>query len=408
VAADRGRFWVPLTAVALAGTAVRFWWTATHDLIQTGIVVDQRFYHGVANALANGTGYVVPGTHLPTADKPPLYPLLLAAESVIGGESLHAHRLLGPLLGGATIVVLALIGRRLGGDRVALLTALLAAIDVQLWVIDSQILSETLYGLLLALVLLLAYRVWDRPAARDAALLGLTVGLAALTRAEAVIVGLLIGLVLLHRHRRAAVRPVAIAATVALIAIGPWSIRNWITFDQPVFLSQQSSENIAGANCRPAYYGRDTGSWRVDCLRPRAPGESEPDWAGKLKDDGLSFAGDHAGRVPLVLLARVARTWGLYPPRQGFGFTRAGAWRESIVAWVLLGLALAGAIVAVRRRVPIAVLIVPAVTVTITAITQFGLLRYRYSADLAFLVLAAFALDAVVARHLRRRGARIP
>ena len=403
--AGRGRFWLPLALVTLVGTALRFWWEETHGLIQTGIVTDARFYHGVANAIADGAGYVVPGTHMPTADKPPLYPLLLAAESVVGGDSPHAHRLLGPLLGGATIVLIGVLARRLGGDRVGLLAAALCALDVQLWVIDSQILSETLYGVLLPLALLVAYSLYERPRRSVAALLGFVLGLAALTRAEAVIVGLLIAVVLLWRHRRDAAAPVAIAALVALLTIAPWSIRNWTTFDRPVFLSQQSSENIAGANCRAAYHGRDTGSWRVDCLRPRAPGQSEPDWAAKLKDDGLTYAGDHIGRVPVVLLARVGRTWGLYPPMAGFGFTRSEALRESVVAWLLLALAAAGTVVALRRRVPIAILLVPAATVTITALTQFGLLRYRYSADLAFLVLGAFALDAALARLRRERQA---
>jgi 4-amino-4-deoxy-L-arabinose transferase-like glycosyltransferase len=306
--------------------------------------------------------------------------------------------MLGPLLGGATIVVLALLARRLGGDRVAVIVAALAALDLQLWVIDSQILSETLYGLLLAVVLLLAYRLHERATVARGALLGLAVGLAALTRPEGIVIGVLIGVVLLHRHRRSALAPLAVGAAICLLTIAPWTVRNWITFDQPVFLSQQSAENLAGANCNAAYYGHDTGSWRSDCLQPRAPGQSEPDWAAALRHDGLSYAGDHLGRVPAVVAARLGRTWGFYPPTAGFGFTRGEAWRESVIAWLLLALAIAGAVVAVRRRVPIAILLVPAVTITFTAMTQFGLLRYRYSADLAFLVFAGFALDWLVDR----------
>jgi 4-amino-4-deoxy-L-arabinose transferase-like glycosyltransferase len=408
--AKRGRplpsFLLAASAIALLGTVLRVIWAETHGLITTGIVTDQRFYHGVANSLAHGAGYVIPGTDVPTADKPPLYPLLLAAVSVIGPDGTHAHRMVGPLLGGATILVLALLARRLGGDRIGIIAAALLALDVQLWVIDSQILSEVLYGLLLALVLLAAYRVREHPTPLAGLLLGVALGLAALTRPEAVVIAVLLGIMLLWTHRRTAVVPVALAAVACVMVIAPWAIRNWIVFDQPVFLSQQSAENLAGANCAATYYGRDLGSWRYDCLRPRRRGQDEPRWAASLRSDGLDYIEDHVGRVPVVVAARLSRTWGVRAPSAGFGFTHREAVREAVVAWLLLALAVAGLVVARRRDVAVGILLVPAITVTITAAVQFGLLRYRYSADLAFLVLGAFAVDAAVVWLARRRTDR--
>jgi hypothetical protein len=215
--------------------------------------------------------------------------------------------------------------------------------------------------------------------------------------------GVLLAIVLIWRNRRAVLGPVAAGAAACVLVIAPWTIRNWIVFDTPVFLSQQSAENLAGANCHATYYGADIGSWRFDCLTPRAPGEPEPRWADALRKKGLDYARDHAGRVPVVLAARVSRTWGLRAPSQGFGFTRSEAWRESVIAWIVLVLGAVGALVARRRGVPIGILLVPAVTVTVAALVQFGLLRYRYSADLALLVLGAFALDAAAAEMRSRR-----
>ncbi len=53
-----------------------------------------------------------------------------------------------------------------------------------------------------ALVLLAAYRWWDRPSVRSAALFGALVGVAALTRSEALLLGPFIGLPLVWFRRR--------------------------------------------------------------------------------------------------------------------------------------------------------------------------------------------------------------
>jgi hypothetical protein len=52
---------------------------------------------------------------------------------------------------------------------------------------DGALMSESLFGLLMALALLTAYRLWESPGPLRAVLFGAVVGLAALTRGEAVL-----------------------------------------------------------------------------------------------------------------------------------------------------------------------------------------------------------------------------
>lgn len=393
LAKARAPFALALAPVAAVGLAIRVGWTLTHSLAGSGLIVDQYWYHRVANFVADGLGYIGPaafdqGYRLPTADKPPLYPLLLAAESKLGSSGVPAHRLVGALLGAATIVALALLARRLAGPRAGLLTGLLVALDPQLWVLDSQMLSETLYGLLFAAVLLAAYRVRERPSLAAGAALGLAVGLAALTRPEALVSGILIALLVLATHRRRALAAVALAAAVCALAIGPWIARNWVAFGQPVLISEQSGENIAGANCDLTYHGANLGTWRYECIRPVLPvRENEAKRVAAVRHTGLDYARRHLGRLPVVMLARVGITWGV--------FHVAGS-LELYVAWVLLLLAAAGILVARRRRIPVAILLLPAIAVTVTTAVQFGVLRYRYDADLAFLVLGGIGLSAAL------------
>jgi hypothetical protein len=154
-------------------------------------------------------------------------------------------------------------------------------------------------------------------------------------------------------------------------------------------MSNQSAETIAGANCPTTYHGVGLGFWDVRCLKP--PGSvtaNEAEQAARWKTTGLDYAKDHAGRIPVVVAARIGRTWGFFRP--------LGTKLEEVVAWILLAVALTGLVILVRRREPVAILLLPALVVTIASTLSFGWLRYRFAADLAFLVLAAVSLEALL------------
>src|SRR5206468_5751602 len=138
--------------------------------------------------------------------KPPLYPALLALFSWTGLDTYAAHRIVSCVLGAVAVVLIGMLGRRVAGDRIGLLAGAIAAVYPALWMLDASLRSESLYLPLIALVLLLAYGLRDRPGWRRAALLGAAIGLAALTRSEAL---LLVPLLLPWR------RPKLAAAVVA-------------------------------------------------------------------------------------------------------------------------------------------------------------------------------------------------
>src|SRR3954470_7273355 len=189
----RGRrpawFALALGSIAALGGVIRVLWIEKAAFEPGGLIVDENYYHRVASFVAHGMGYISPaafdaGHSLPSAEKPPLYPLMLALETKLGGSSFHSHRLLGALLGAATIVLLGLVARRIGGPRLGLIAAALIAFNPVQWRWDTHVLSEPLYAALLALLLLTAYWARERPTPRRAAVLGLVAGLAALTRPE--------------------------------------------------------------------------------------------------------------------------------------------------------------------------------------------------------------------------------
>jgi 4-amino-4-deoxy-L-arabinose transferase-like glycosyltransferase len=394
-----------LGVIAAAGAAARVAWVQLAAFRPHGLIIDEVYYDRVANFVADGMGYISPeafdqGQILPSAEKPPLYPLLLAVQSLLGSSSFHSHRLMGAALGAVTIVLLGLLARRLGGPRLGIVVAVLVAADPELWKWETQVLSEPLYGVLVALVLLTAYWVRDSPTPARGALLGAVIGLATLTRPEGLLLLVLLSALLLWVHRRAALKPVLAALAACVLVLAPWTIRNWSEFGRPVLLSNQSSEVVAGANCPTTYSGVGIGFLDVRCVLPvGSPTQNEVERADAQRATGLRYAREHLDRVPLVMLARIGRTWGFFRP--------IATPLDTTVGWILLVLAIPGVVIAARRRWPIGILLVPAVAVTISSALVFGWLRFRFAADLTLLVFAGIAVDALIGRVTKRARAPV-
>ena len=79
-----------------------------------------------------------------------------------------------------------------------------------------------------------------------------------------------------------------------------------------------------------------------------------------MRDDGVRYARDHLGRLPLVLTVRLARVWNLYDPLQLPEGRSARAEKLGVLMFfVLVPLAVAGALVLRRRRVAVWILLTP-------------------------------------------------
>jgi 4-amino-4-deoxy-L-arabinose transferase-like glycosyltransferase len=401
-----------LGAIAAAGLALRIVYAAllTPDLRGLG---DSAFYHGAANALADGRGFVDPASGLASALHPPLTALLLAPAGLLGIDSYLAHRLVMALVGAAAIAVVGLLARRLAGDRAGLIAAALAAVYPALVSSDTAVMPETPFGLAVALALLAAYAYLERPGARTAALLGAAIGLSALARGEGLLLLVLLALplVLGRRSQRARRDPRALAAAVVACAlvVAPWTIRNLATFDRPVPLSTNEGTLLAGANCADTYGGRDIGSWSIRCVTPGTDAD-ESAAAARYRREGIDYATGHAERLPLVAGARLLRTLGLLQPvRQAEHAEGRGRTLEVLAVpafWGLALLAVTGALALRRRSVPVWPLAAAIGVALAATLLGYGVPRFRQPADIAVVVLAAVAIDAALAR--RRGGGAQP
>jgi hypothetical protein len=424
VSAPVRRFGPALAAIALAGLAVRL-------VYGLHVMGDHRFggdaveFHLLAQAIVDTHSYIQPFPWLfehhrvVTAEKPPLYPTYLAGWTAVGLSTYKWHLVASSVLGAGTVGAIGAVARRAAGDRAGLIAAALAALYPSLVVQDATLRSESLYVLLVALAVLAAYRLAAQARPGRGAVLGAAIGLAALTRSEALLLVVLLAVpaLWLGTPSGGRLRPALAICAGCAVLVAPWLARNWIAFDRPTSISTNEGGLLAGANCGRAYHGELVGTW--PCFPgarsvPRAAGPAnEAASSARLRAGGLRYARDHAGRTPAVAAVRVLRTWALWDPADQARLEsffddrelRYGRWAQGSLYLMAL-LAVAGAVVLRRRGEPLRLLLALPVLVCLVAATAYGSARFRAPGEVALVVLAAAALDAAGTRLQAARTAR--
>jgi Dolichyl-phosphate-mannose-protein mannosyltransferase len=400
-----------VVAIAAAGFAVRVLYAVFIAVHKLG-AGDFWYYNWSADLIARGKGLTDPVSaayvgHLhASATHPPLWPYLLAIPSWLGGTThigdftttagYMPHRIFGCLVGAVTIVLIGYLGRRVGGQRTGLLAAGVAAVYLPLISVDASTMSETLYGTTIALALIAAYRVIDRPTNGRALALGAAIGLAALTRSEALLLVPLLVLPLAWRLRPTFVRVLVLACAGTALVCAPWTIRNWIVFDQPVVISTNEGGVWAGANCSSTYYGPGIGTWNLNCVPRVDLRNNEAQESDRYRRKGIDYLKAHVGRLPAVLPIRLLRTWNFYRPGQQAASAEAHPlkveYANTLIYFLMLPLAGYGILLYRRRGVPLIPLVAPFAMVSVVSLVLYGYPRFWHAAQVPFVVLAAGAM----------------
>lgn len=380
-------------------------------------------YHLSSLRLADGLGYTSPWAQelgRPYAQHPPGWVTVLGGVSWLGGRSQEAHQLTGAAIGLGIVVVAGLVGRRYFDAPVGVLAALLAAIYPGFWLLGGNILSEPLALLLVGIFMLLVADLRDRPTLLRALVIGLLLGVLALTRAEELALLLLVVAPVLLMARTLAWRTRIVYLLVAVVACGatiaPWATYNTSRFADPVILSTNGGGLLLVGNCPPSSYRGDwIGFFDKTCrheLTLAHPGLDRSQIDTLSRRRALENLVDHAGRLPVVVPARLGRMLALYNPSQTVDWVAnwmttgtAPIWAWVASFWVLLVLAAFGVVRALRTGVFLLPLAAPLVIAVVLAAVSYGEPRYHSVADLGIIVLASAGLRALV---LRARHERAP
>ena len=277
---SRRRFFAALAGIVVLGLLVRIAFVLAYAPTELPIA-DGLWFHAAAALLVKGKGLIEPFDYTfgavtrQSAAHPPLWIFVLSLVSFFGGASVYAHQMTEVATAAIAVGVVGSLGREVAGDRAGLLAAALAAAYPMFWATQGDLYSESLYTVVVAALLLTAYRLLRKPTWRLAVLLGITAGLAALCRGEALLFLPLLVLPVALRARlpRGRRRLLVVAACAgALVLLAPWTIYNLTRFDRPVLITTAVGGVIGGANCDTTYHGARTGGWSFACRVTRPSG----------------------------------------------------------------------------------------------------------------------------------------
>jgi 4-amino-4-deoxy-L-arabinose transferase-like glycosyltransferase len=392
--------------IVTGGLGLRLYYVLVVTRHENAKFYDANYY--LIQSLVMSTGHFFPVVfgHGPDAAHPPLTAMSITPATYLFG--LHPgytpQRLTMAVLGAAVVLFVGILGRALAGPRVGLLAAAVAAVYPNMWIPNGIIMSETLTMLVMALILLAAYRLMRAPTWGNAVLLGLGCGVEILVRAELILLlpFLLVPAALTARNvawRRRLVLA-ALGIVVAGLVVGPWVGRNLVSFRDTTILSTGEGPLLLGANCPKTYSGPLLGFWNAVCSIDVRPAPEQSVESTLQYDKAKSYMTHHLSRLPVVALARVGRVWDFYEPLQMVDFDVnegrpiPASFAGLLAYWVLLPFAVVGAVALRRRRLKIWPFVVVAGLVTVIAATGYGAVRFRAEFEVPLVILAATGLAA--------------
>jgi 4-amino-4-deoxy-L-arabinose transferase-like glycosyltransferase len=372
-------------------------------------------YEDIANSLLSGHGYVytVGQMSYVAAVSSPLYVLLTALVYFMTGHSQAVMLILQALFGGATAALAVWLASRMGRIEAAWAAGILVAIDPGLLVYSAELhpLSLDALAFLTVICATVALPLWPRW--RDTAIVGVALGVAALTRTTVLS---LTPILLVWAARYRCLRLISLASgvlvAVALLVYSPWPIRNSLLLSQVLVGSSESSEWLwrgTNPNATGSSYTVDQHTM-LEVAPPdfqaRIAAASESERMAIYRDAALQFAQQHPLDAARLYFVKLKAFW--------FGSDTTGAlypayWTPLYQAW--FGLVLIFSAVGVwstwrdLEARSISVLIIASLLLVALSQAVFYVEgRHRLAVEPLLLVLAAVGVSQLV---ILRRAARL-
>lgn len=362
--------------------------------------IDRDAYLGIANSVAEGRGYSSPNSAIPTAFRPPLYPLMLAIGFRLIPQ-LPVVAEINLLAGLLTVCLTASLGKHLQLGRLRYLAALLVGIDPLLLQYSARPMTESICACLTALWLWSIIGGWPRTSplkkgsdplrASDDALQtdrprfqsGLALG-------RGLVTGFAFGLLVLSRptfwpmagffvlwwlydRRRAGTndaenRGAAWIQTGVGSAVGtfltviPWLARNWLVFGVPILTTTHGGYTLLLGN-NPVFYEQVVSKpwgaawpddsqrqWEADrrsqMERDIGPGSNEIEQDRWNSRQAWSYIQSHPVPTFQAAIHRVRSLWNILPQGDAASGVNplvligAGSYYAIVLIACLIGLAL--------------------------------------------------------------------
>jgi len=234
---------VTAAIVAFWGLAVRIalvFLSGNRQISPFSGVGDQIRYLTLEDSILHGQGFSYAGQ--PTALRPPLYPLFLAAMHIaFGSHYLLAMRVFQLFIGIAVAYVCFLLAKNLFGIEAGAMAGAIALVLPTLLLISVELQTEQFATLLTVLFLLFFLREIQKKN-NGAVGMGITSGLAALIRFNCAILAIIGTITCLWLRR--SLKDGLLVSLVAGLIVAPWIVRNVQVFHGKVLYSSHGGINL--------------------------------------------------------------------------------------------------------------------------------------------------------------------
>jgi len=370
---------------------------------------DARVFVKTARAVSKGDGFVFEGR--PSATHPPMFTLFLAAVDLTGNDDIGLRRNLAALVGSAGVVTITIASYRLArraqlpAVTAAAWTGGIAAVYPAFWLNDAMLYSESLLLVTGGVLVLVACELCERPSLRWGVAFGGALGIAALTRAEVVVIAVPVAIAYLVAGVRAKrwtaylVHMLAAAFTLAVV-LAPWAAYNQGRFSKPVVMTTTPGGTLAEVTCDSVFYGELLGYYNLGCLPVLImlhPDESVSD--ARAMNVATRYLRQNAGRYPVQVAAAVGRSSELYRPAHNANLSAlfevrgfAGSFSAVFAHLLLMPLAVTGLVALRRRKVALAPFAGTVLSVVVAVAFIGAIARMRLMVDISIVMLAGMGL----------------
>lgn len=377
-------------------------------------VVDRRpdpyWFSAMAESLLRGEGFAEYGSLLHR--RTPGYPFFIAGLYAVFGSHLIVVQLAQCLLFAGTCWLVQDIARRIYSERVGWLAGLLCAFHPSLLRYVPDLHLETLLTFLLTLSVWLSVRFFREANAKNGVILGVTWGLASLTKAVVLLYPAVFALLFWLSRRRAeratagrSLPPLAIALVCMGLTISPWTVRNYVVTGHFVPITTGLSDAVL----RSYVFSRTEFITLQKPPYTDAENEVNAEFAAICQRAGAVWQADDLETDRILsaeMKRRVLASPGAFLKKSFTGiFTfwyQMTSLPNSLAAGGMALLAWIFAAIGLRRswteRQPVWLVLAPIVYLNLFLAALLSLGRYSVPVMPCLVVLAAFGLDTVLGR----------
>lgn len=358
---------------------------------------DQISYNALAQNLLRSNGYSFDNNwypftpaNTPTSHWSFIYPAYLAMIYYLFGSHPLVARLVQGIVGGVMIsLLLYLIGRRIFDKYVGLIAAAIAAVYVYYIYYNVALMTETFFIVAMLLSIYICLEIYEKPTLRRWFALGIVVGFAVLLRQTVLFILPIFLLWLLWKLRgQVRVRHLIIPLLLVILFIIPWTVRNYMVFNQFLLLNSNSGYALYASN-NPNLGNKWDSDKVVIPIPDELAGLNEAEIDRALLKLSIQYVIEDPVRYSLLTLSKVPEYFKFWPTSQSSTISNVS---RVLSFGLFLPFMVWGITSSISNWKKYIILYMFALGHTIIYLLSWPAPRYRLPVDAILILFAGFAL----------------